>query len=154
MCCKHKHVISTVEFYTWSWLLHAQPRRRYTPECSEHFPVVVNASDPDYLRPHSSYVKNQLWKKGPDPIPWTVQEFVSAVSCTEKKRWRILTDPAMSQCFLATNLATLTGRSHSSKVFTIVYTQVKNIHRSTLYRLWIQCLIKGHGCERVVGIVC
>lgn len=34
----------------------------------------------------------------------------------------VLTAPATIQCFLDTNLATLTGRSHSSKVFTIVYT--------------------------------
>lgn len=36
---------------------------------------------------------------------------------------QILTAPVMTQCFLAMNLATLTGRSHSSNVFTIVYTE-------------------------------
>lgn len=36
-----------------------------------------------------------------------------------------LTAPAMTQCFLATNLATLTGRSHTSNVFTRVYTDSK-----------------------------
>lgn len=41
---------------------------------------------------------------------------------TESSRVTGLTPPATIQCFLATNLATLTGTSQASKVFTVVCT--------------------------------
>ena len=44
------------DFFIMSHLLHAPPRRRSSPEHFRHYPVIVNASDIDYLWRIASFV--------------------------------------------------------------------------------------------------